>query len=124
MSGGAAASARDEEIAAGLEAPPDEPAADDAAPAPIAVRNGAHAAPRLPAVPLNESIRLLKEQQRAMKDEKKALTKTLRNAVKRKTRLQKRARQLSEQDLLEVLRMRHDKNEVVAAAPAAVPPQV
>jgi predicted nuclease with TOPRIM domain len=53
-----------------------------------------------------ESIRLLKEQQKKMRDEKARIQKELRNAEKRRRRLKKRARQLTDDDLVEVLQMR------------------
>lgn len=78
-----------------------EPAASDAGP-------GALAAPRDKAVPLMESIRLLKEQQLRLKTEKQLVQKELKNACKRRNRLKKRARQLTDADLVEVLLMRKD----------------
>ena len=55
---------------------------------------------------LLNSIDRLKREQKAMKDHKKKLTKDLRNAEKRRSRLKKRARQLSDADLVAVLQMR------------------
>ena len=69
---------------------------------------------------LMESIKRLKEQQSAMKAAKKELQKELKNACKRKNRLKKRARQLTDMDLLEVLQMRKDGTAMgVVAEPAA-----
>ena len=62
------------------------------------------------AVNLLEDIRRLKEEQKALKDQKKVLNRTLKNALRRRTRLQKKARMLSEQDILEVWRMRAEKS--------------
>lgn len=77
---------------------------------PIAAANAAPdvAANPAPNVSLMESIRQLKEQQASMKAAKAKLTKDLRNACKRRNRLKKRARQLTDQDLVEVLQMRRD----------------
>ena len=61
------------------------------------------------AVNLLDDIRRLKEEQKALKDQKKVLTKTLKNALRRRTRLQKKAKMLSEQDILDVWRMRNEK---------------
>ena len=55
-----------------------------------------------------ESIKRLKDQQMAMKAAKVTLQKELKNACKRSKRLKKRARQLTDNDLVEVLRMRKD----------------
>ena len=57
---------------------------------------------------LMESIKRLKDQQMAMKAAKMNLQKELKNACKRSKRLKKRARQLTDNDLVEVLRMRKD----------------
>ena len=57
---------------------------------------------------LLESIKRLKDQQSAMKVAKMTLQKELKNACKRKNRLKSRARQLTDGDLVEVLRMRKD----------------
>ena len=57
---------------------------------------------------LVESIKRLKDEQAAMKAAKAALQKELKNACKRKNRLKKRARQLTDLDLLEVLQMRKE----------------
>ena len=67
---------------------------------------------------LMESIKRLKDQQAAMKAAKKDLQKELKNACKRKNRLKKRARQLTDLDLLEVLQMRKD---VIPMEPGAEP---
>ena len=69
---------------------------------------------------LIECIKRLKDQQAALKTDKKNLQKELKNACKRKNRLKKRARQLTDNDLIEVLRMRKDVTPVPAEAePAA-----
>ena len=54
---------------------------------------------------LLHSIAGLKEEQAKLRAQKKKVTKDLRNAEK-KTRLQKKARQLSDKDLVTVLQMR------------------
>lgn len=77
-----------------------------------------------PARSLLESIRVMKEQQSAMRLERKNLTRVLKNAVKRRNRLKKRARQLTDEDLLEVIQMRRytaaeDAAEAIAAEPTA-----
>jgi hypothetical protein len=55
-----------------------------------------------------DSIRKLKEQQAAIKAEKQRVAKELKNACKRRNRLKKRARQLTDVDLVEVLQMRKE----------------
>ena len=51
-------------------------------------------------------IQQLKAEKKRLKDEKKALAKTLKNAEKRRSRLKKKARQLSDKDLQDVLQLR------------------
>ena len=58
---------------------------------------------------LNE-ISLLKDEQKKAKEAKKAITKNLRNANRRRQRLKRRAKALSDQDLLAVISLRnHEK---------------
>ena len=56
-------------------------------------------------------IKRLKEQQKNLKDERKRVSKVLRNEEKRRMRLRKRARQLSDGDLVALLKMRSDAKE-------------
>ena len=56
-------------------------------------------------------IKALKEQQKKLKDERKRVSKVLRNEEKRRMRLRKRARQLSDGDLVALLKMRSDAKE-------------
>jgi hypothetical protein len=56
-------------------------------------------------------IKALKEQQKNLKDERKRVSKVLRNEEKRRMRLRKRARQLSDGDLVALLKMRSDAKE-------------
>ena len=55
---------------------------------------------------LLNSIGRLKEEQAALRAEKKKVGKALKNAEKRRSRLKKKARQLSDTDLVAVLQMR------------------
>ena len=64
------------------------------------------------------SIEALKEQQKGLRDERKKVTKLLRNEEKRRQRLRTRACQLSDGDLVALLKMRSDSK--TEAAPAAV----
>jgi len=64
------------------------------------------------------NIKLLKEQQLALKEQRRLVSKMLKNEEKRKSRLKKRARQLSDHDLLAVLKMRDDLSKDNSAAPA------
>ena len=67
---------------------------------------------------LLNQIDKLKADQAALKAAKAKLAKDMKNAVKRKKRLQGRASQLSDTDLVEVLRMRkHQKGGHGAAPP-------
>ena len=61
-----------------------------------------------PPVSLTQQIEALKLQQKAARDARKVMAKSLKNAQKRKRRLQGRARQLSNDDLVAVLTMRAD----------------
>ena len=73
------------------------------------------ARPRISAVAdpgrdLLDQIMALKSEQKKAKDTKKAITKDLRNANRRRQRLKKRAKALSDQDLLAVISLRnHEK---------------
>ena len=112
------------------------PAADAAATAPVGVprkraaaelqdgimagAGGAAVDPQLPQESLLESIKRLKEQQAAMKAAKKDVQRELRNATKRRQRLKKQARQLTDKDLVEVLQMRKEAiPAVVVGEPTA-----
>lgn len=108
---------------------------DAAAPEPVAVPAVAPAAAAAEANPLlapfdvvkpkmslTETIRKLKEEQNLIRIQKAEITKTLRNATKKKNRLKKRARQLTDLDLVEVLQMRQDVNAAASSSePAATP---
>ena len=64
-------------------------------------------------------IRLLKQQQSQLREQRKAVNKQLRNQSKRVSRIRKRARLLSDADLVALLKMRHDQptpNEGVATS--------
>ena len=63
-------------------------------------------------------IKALKEQQKNLKDERKRVSKVLRNEEKRRMRLCKRARQLSDGDLVALLKMRSDAKETGSATVA------
>lgn len=112
------------------------PAADAASTAPVGVPRkraaaelpdaimagdgGAALDPQLPQESLLESIKRLKEQQAAMKAAKKDVQRELRNATKRRQRLKKQARQLTDKDLVEVLQMRKEAiPAVVVGEPTA-----
>lgn len=79
------------------------------------------------AVNLLEHIERLRVEKRRLKEERRLLTKTLKNAEKRKSRLKKRARQLSDQDLVDVLQLRHTASAgqtgATASAPGPAPPE-
>ena len=53
-----------------------------------------------------QKIKALHDVQKALRDQKKKCAMEIKNAMKRKQRLQARASQLSDADLVEVLRMR------------------
>ena len=66
---------------------------------------------------LLQKIKDLKDTQQALKEQKKKCAQDMKNALKRKKRLQGQASQLSDADLVEVLRMRKAKKECVTTAP-------
>ena len=68
-----------------------------------------------------QKIKDLQDAQRALKEQKKKCATEIKNAMKRKKRLQDRASQLSDGDLVEVLRMRKAKKEGLAPAPSLAP---
>ena len=66
-----------------------------------------------------DDIASLKAQQKRLREEKKALSRNLRNAERRRSRLKKRAKALSDNDLLAVISLRnHEKALGSAAMPA------
>ena len=67
---------------------------------------------------LMQQIDLLKDEQKAARDARKCLNKNLKNALRRKRRLQKKARQLSNEDLVAVLTMREENDSRNAASHA------
>ena len=68
-----------------------------------------------------EEINALKAEQKAARDLKKKISKDLRNAEKRRQRLKKRAKQLSDADLLAVMSLRvHEKTLLGKAAAGGV----
>ena len=70
---------------------------------------------------LMQKIKDLVETQKALKEQKKKCALEIKNAMKREKRLQGKASQLSDADLVEVLRMRKAKKdsvETVASTPS------
>jgi hypothetical protein len=65
---------------------------------------------------LGESIARLRHEQDAVRANRKRVTKELKNAQKRKQRLKKRAKQLSDTDLVSVLQLRASEKAAVATA--------
>ena len=65
------------------------------------------------------NIKALKEQQKNLRDERLKVGKQLRNEEKRRMRLRKRARQLSDGDLVALLKMRSVGKAESAPVPAA-----
>ena len=60
---------------------------------------------------MTEKILALQKQQKDLLDQKKHLQKDLRNAKRRKTRLTKRTRLLSDSDLIQIMLMRDAKKK-------------
>ena len=69
-----------------------------------------------------QKVKALQDTQKALKEQKKKCAQEMKNAMKRKTRLQGKASQLSDSDLVEVLRMRKAKKESVKTAACTAPP--
>ena len=67
------------------------------------------------------NIKALKEQQKNLRDERLKVGKQLRNEEKRRMRLRKRARQLSDGDLVALLKMRSVGKADSAPVPAEDP---
>ena len=69
--------------------------------------------------PLSEQILALRQEQDALRRQRKDLSKTLRLAEKKKTRLRKRAKALTDEDLIQVLMMRKEQRELAPTDAAA-----
>ena len=70
-----------------------------------------------------QKIKGLVDTQKALKEQKKKCAQEMKNAMKRKKRLQGKASQLSDADLVEVLRMRKAKKDSVETAASTPPPE-
>ena len=68
---------------------------------------------------LKDKIADLRKEQSACADQKKKLAKELRNAAKRRARLKRKAKQLNDDDLIAVLRMRHQGMAAAASSAAS-----
>lgn len=69
----------------------------------------------LPADPLKDKILALKREQEEVKRRKKELRKQMKNATRSQARLRKRARLMTDEDLVAVLLMRKTAKEAAAA---------
>ena len=80
----------------------------------------------LPADPLKEQIDALRAQQARVRQEKKDLSKAVRNATKKQQRLRRRTRLMSSEDLVAVLLMRKEaadrSTDVHAGSASTAPP--
>ena len=70
---------------------------------------------------LLQKIKDLADTQKALKEQKKKCATEIKNAMKRKRRLQGKASQLSDADLVEVLRMRRAKKDSAQSATTEPP---
>ena len=70
-----------------------------------------------------QKIKDLQDTQKALRDQKRKCAVEMKNAIKRKKRLQGKAAQLNDKDLVEVLRMRNEKRESAPTAANAPQPQ-
>ena len=66
-------------------------------------------------------IKELADTQKALKEQRKKCSAEMKNAMKRKKRLQEKASQLSDTDLVEVLRMRKAKKDSVETSQTTEP---
>ena len=71
---------------------------------------------------LLQKIKELHDTQKSLKEQKKCAVE-IKNAMKRKKRLQGKASQLSDADLVEVLRMRKAKKDGVQTVASTAPPE-
>ncbi len=83
----------------------------------------------LPSDPVRDAIMKLRDEQEAVRTRKKELTRAVKNEKRKQTRLRKRVRQMSDEDLVAVLMMRRDaqagsRANAVSAAGATTPPAV
>ena len=85
-----------------------------AAPCATAASTGAAREGSASAAPAPDDLRVqigaLKEQAMALKMEKTKVNKALRNAEKKRSRLKRKARELTDSDLMQVLKMRETEN--------------
>ena len=72
---------------------------------------------------LLQKIKDLVDTQKALKEQKKKCGQEMKNAMKRKKRLQGKACQLSDADLVEVLRMRKARKDSVQTVASTRPPE-
>ena len=72
---------------------------------------------------LLQKIKDLVDTQKSLKEQKKKCAQDMKNAMKRKKRLHLKASQLSDLDLVEVLRMRKAKKDSVRTAAISPPPE-
>ena len=68
-------------------------------------------------------IKELADTQKALKEQRKKCSADMKNAMKRKKRLQEKASQLSDTDLVEVLRMRKAKKDSIETSTTAETPE-
>ena len=71
---------------------------------------------------LLQKIKNLQDTQKVLKEQKKKCALEMKNALKRKKRLQGKACALSDSDLVEVLRMRKAKKEIAQTTASTPPP--
>jgi hypothetical protein len=81
----------------------------------------------LPSDPVRGAIMKLREEQDAVRARKKELTRAMKNEKRKQTRLRKRARQMTDEDLVAALMMRKDaqagsRASAVSAAGTTTPP--
>ena len=72
----------------------------------------AAASSKLPPEDLRANIEKLKQEAQKLKAEKQKVNRALRNAEKKRSRLKRKARELTDADLLQVLKLREDEQSV------------
>ena len=73
-------------------------------------------APKVPPVSLTTQIELLKKKQAEMVADRKRVKQVLRNAERKRRRLKEKAKALTDDDLLAVMRLREERKQDIIAA--------
>ena len=89
---------------------------------PVVPATAGGASSNSPGSELLSGIARLKAEQKALRDERKRVSKELRNAEKKRQRLKRKAKELTDKDLLEVLELRAVTRSAKSSAASAAAP--